>query len=386
MDLYYAGDISLPSRCIVQYWFVSGREHKVDSKPHGNCKRSKQPYYRTLPSTIKTLKEEAENCAPKAVVNSVYKKSGGIMNAHSVGALPRNREQVSNIRRGTDNSICSNKGVHDPLFLVMEQSKHCKLGDKFVRVVTGSPEPMCVLATDQQLDDLVRFSTNNSRFGVLSIDPTFSLGDFNVTCIAYRNLLVTDKRSGQFPILLGPILVHQRKLFETYHFFASTLIGLRPALANVLCFGTDGEGALVKAFKQQWHHAIHLRCFRHMKQDIKRKLSHDMSLPESAISDIISDLFGVKTGPMFHEGLVDSKSESEFDTNLLLLKDQWEKFEDVYAKSTGKQHMFHTWFTKYHAEEMKQTMLFPIRVAAGLGDPPSEFCTNDSEAINSSLK
>ena len=31
-------------------------------------------------------------------------------------------------------------------------------------------------------------------------------------------------------------------------------------------------------------------------------------------------------------------------------------------------------------------MLHSIRVAAGLGDPPSEFCTNDSEAINSSIK
>ena len=31
-------------------------------------------------------------------------------------------------------------------------------------------------------------------------------------------------------------------------------------------------------------------------------------------------------------------------------------------------------------------MLRPIRIAAGLGDPPSEFCTNDSEAINSSIK
>ena len=31
-------------------------------------------------------------------------------------------------------------------------------------------------------------------------------------------------------------------------------------------------------------------------------------------------------------------------------------------------------------------MLYSVRVAAGLGDPPSEFCTNDSEAINSALK
>lgn len=126
------GDVVLPSRCIVQYWFESGREHRVEIKAHGNSKSKASAYYRTLPSTMKVLKEEAENHAPKAVVNTVYKRSGGIMNASSIGALPRNREQVSNIRRGTDNSLCSNKGIHDPLYMVMEQSKICESGDKFV--------------------------------------------------------------------------------------------------------------------------------------------------------------------------------------------------------------------------------------------------------------
>ena len=31
-------------------------------------------------------------------------------------------------------------------------------------------------------------------------------------------------------------------------------------------------------------------------------------------------------------------------------------------------------------------MLRPIRIAAGLGDPPSEFCTNDSKAIKPFIK
>lgn len=31
-------------------------------------------------------------------------------------------------------------------------------------------------------------------------------------------------------------------------------------------------------------------------------------------------------------------------------------------------------------------MLCPVRQAAGLGDPPSEFFTNDSESLNSTLK
>ena len=123
----------------------------------------------------------------------------------------------------------------------------CESGDKFVRVVTASPEPMCVLGTDQQL---VRFATNPNKFCVLSIDPTFSLGDFSVTCIAYRNLLVANSRTGESPIMLGPMLVHQCKQYATYHFFVSSLVGITPKLSSILAFGTDGEEAVVKAFKQ----------------------------------------------------------------------------------------------------------------------------------------
>lgn len=82
------------------------------------------------------------------------------MNASSLGMLPRNREQVANLRRGNEScgvSICSSKSVRDLLFMVMEQSKICESGDKFVCVLTASPEPLCVLATDRQLADVIQF-------------------------------------------------------------------------------------------------------------------------------------------------------------------------------------------------------------------------------------
>ena len=83
------------------------------------------------------------------------------MNA-SLGMLPRNCEQVANFCHGKETSgvsIRSSKSTHDPLFMVMEQSKICESGDKFVHVVTASHEHLCILATDQQLADLVHFST-----------------------------------------------------------------------------------------------------------------------------------------------------------------------------------------------------------------------------------
>ena len=199
---------------------VHGKEHKVAIKPHSNSKLRKQPYCRTHPSTIAMIKEEAENSSPKDSVRIVYNKQGGIMGATSIGESPRNRRQVSNIRSkiSSSSSICSAKGLRDPLFMVMEQSKLCESGDKFVRVVTACPEPMCLLANDQQLADLARFGTDPSLFSVLSIDPTFSLCDFSVTCITYRHLLVTDPHTGQSPIMLGPLFVHQSKSYTTYHF------------------------------------------------------------------------------------------------------------------------------------------------------------------------
>ena len=141
----------------MQYWFNSGREHKVLIRSHGNSKRHKQSFCRTHPSTMKALKKEAQNHPSKEAVSVVYEGKGGMMGAKSLGELPRNHGQVSSMRRSVNSNLplCSSKGLQDPLFMVMEQCKLCESGDKFVRVVTASPEPMCVLATDQQLTDLV---------------------------------------------------------------------------------------------------------------------------------------------------------------------------------------------------------------------------------------
>jgi len=46
------------------------------------------------------------------------------MGATSIGKLPSNCQQVSNIRSkiSSNSLICSAKGLRDPLFMVMEQS------------------------------------------------------------------------------------------------------------------------------------------------------------------------------------------------------------------------------------------------------------------------
>ena len=54
-------------------------------------------------------------------------------------------------------------------------------------------EPAVIVAFDRQLSDMVKFCTNEDVFGIVTIDPTFSLGDFDVTILTYQQLLLQCK-------------------------------------------------------------------------------------------------------------------------------------------------------------------------------------------------
>ena len=74
----------------------------------------------------------------------------------STGALLRNRQQVSNLRRRTDEAHEPLAGKKkDPLFAVMSMCKDSDgkgTAEHFVRIVTGAPEPMTVLCFDWSLN------------------------------------------------------------------------------------------------------------------------------------------------------------------------------------------------------------------------------------------
>ena len=138
---------------------------------------------------------------------------------------------------------------------MLQMIQQAKLGDSagmLVRETRSSPDPAFVLSRDRQLDDLVRFCTHPTDFSVLTVDPTFNLGAFDVTPTTYRHLLLENVRSGSPPVLIGPTLVHYRNTFHTYLFFAASLIGLQPALEKVRAFGTDGEKALADGFAHEF--------------------------------------------------------------------------------------------------------------------------------------
>jgi len=78
--------------------------------------------------------------------------------------------------------------------------------------VVAAPEAMAILATNRQLNDMVRFLTDQYHHAVMGIDPTFNFGDFNVTPIAFCYLLL-EHRKGHSPIMLGPLWFTNRRSF-----------------------------------------------------------------------------------------------------------------------------------------------------------------------------
>ena len=263
----------------------------------------------------------------------------------------------------------------------------CKLaqgkGELFVQDVKAAPEPQSVLFYQWQVDNLVGFCTNNHSFSVLTIDTTFNLGDFFVTPMTYHHLFLESIHSGNHPIMVGPMLVHQRMQFATFNYFASTLIGNNKQLRNVLAFGTDGDKNLTEALGHNFPFALQLRCFIHFKKNVQEKL-RDLGLPSHISQLFLDDIFGKHDGNLKIEGLVDSTSTEDFQQKLEALKDHWNTHELPYASSSGPH--FYEYFKRIQADVVCHHMRKDIREAAGLGSPPSIFTTNSSEAINSVLK
>ena len=334
------------------------------------------------------IKEECLVEGPKAIVSSISDKFGGIIGATGPGELPRNEKQISNFKRKISFESRSSKlptqhnSSVDDLFTVMQQAYSDDPLHRFVRAVNAAPEPAIVVATNSQLQNLVRFCTSSFEFSVMTIDPTFSLGEFDVTLTTFRHLFLQSKRYKQPSVFVGPACIHFKKTFSTYLFFASTLIGQCRDLESVRVIGTDGEIALIDAFKHEFGYAQHLTCFIHVRRNIKMKLQ-ECNIPSQISIDILNDILGNKIGTTYVEGLVDSHNTSDFDTKLEKLVTKWQNSE-----VTSKSNMDHfiDWFQSHKAPVIRSSMIRDVREESGLGSPPIPFTTNASETANYMLK
>lgn len=360
----------------MEYQFEQ-EEHEFVIQPHGNRKKSQEPYKRTQKSTIEMLQRALQSEPPRIAIDVVRERHGGITKATSSAAQPRNIEQTYNIKK-TQTSSCHTIN-QDPYMQVILQCKEQAKdpSTQFIQHVKEAPKSAVVLATQQQLKDVIRFGTNPKKFCIFQVDETFNLGDFSVTSTTYEHLFLINKRSKTHPAMIGPLLVHQKRVKDSYKILPQVIAEKYPEFQNLRCIGTDGEKSLVQAYSDICKNAIHLRCFIHFKRNIEEKLK-SIGIDEGNRKQILFDLFGKQIGSTLEEGIVDCDNIEEFTERFNSLKDVW------FRRNGNKGTEFHHWFESYKPQEMSQCMLKSIRISSGLGD--KAFTTNRIEAINSILK
>ena len=270
----------------------------------------------------------------------------------------------------------SGEGENDPWYGLLKESKQqaATKGSAFIRDVRVGAEPLCVLATDRQLNDLVRFCCHNKEHKPLTIDPTFDIGKFNVTPISYQHLMLENVKDGNQPTLIGPIMIHERKTEESYSVFCGSLKALKPEIVNLLAFGTDDEKALTNAWNKNFERATHLLCELHLKKNIERKLL-ELGITSRVKSEIQADIFGKVTGDSFESGISDAENQNDFLSKLSVLQSKWAALHPHGGE-------FHNWFSSNKAGEFIKSVIHPVRQLAGLGCPPKKFDTNRSERTN----
>ena len=371
--LHNGVDETLHELGFIQYFFDQD-EHLVNAPPHGNSKTS-IPFHRTCESTKTAIRNQITGqnfISPKAAVHQILKERGGMENIKMPGEHARDRKQISNFNYNTDK--CS-----VPVLELMELCKSQSYTPEsvFVREVTPSPELSVLLASKQQLLDVQRFCTNPKEFCILGVDATFNVGQYYLTLTTYRNLMLSNK-TGAHPVFLGPALIHQRRLFDSYFQLPSGMLKYCPDLKNLLAYGSDGEKNITDSFDTCFSGAKHLLCDLHMKDNIKQKLLNlNISTNESKI--FMDDIFGIQIGQSKRAGLVDCTSEDAFDKMLESLKDDW-----CNRHPNGEE--FFQYFITYKSDLIKQSMTADVRAMTGLGFPPQLYNQNANECMNSVIK
>ena len=106
--------------------------------------------------------------------------------------------------------------------------------------------------------------------------------------------------------MLGPILIHTKKPFESYFTLPSTLIRLRPSYTSLKAFGTDGELNVYSAFKSCFSKAQHLLRWIHAKENKLSKLQvKDKNI-------YMEEVLGKTSANIKIKGLLDCFEDHEF--------------------------------------------------------------------------
>ena len=201
--------------------------------------------------------QESRKETPKVTLQHITRNAGGVMSAESSGSVPRGRQQIYDSRRLPRPASTSTCVTQDSFTDCLRASKNQE--KDFIRLCMAHPEELYVVYEDRQINNLVRLCTSSVQNTLLSVDPTFDCGKFAVTPITIHHLMLNSRKTGKHPIILGPVMIHHRKTYQTYHTLASRILAANPKLKGIKAIIADSEEPLQNSFNYVLSRAQPLR-------------------------------------------------------------------------------------------------------------------------------
>ena len=133
---------------------------------------------------------------PSAAFHTLIERKGSLAEVRGLGELPKSTKQVSYLARRSssvpqqESSSQKKDAWYDSLLECKTQSRF--QDTTFIREVKCAPEPACFLGNNRQINDIARFCADPTEFHPLYVDATFNLGQFNVTILSYKHLLMEN--------------------------------------------------------------------------------------------------------------------------------------------------------------------------------------------------
>ncbi|XP_047124770.1 uncharacterized protein LOC124807179 [Hydra vulgaris] len=319
-----------------------GDEAKAVQFPYGNATRCNRDFIRTQPGVINQIKESTGS-VQKVYKDIILSNTADI----NITAVPRNMEQVSNTLKSTRNQ---QRLSRDSLYNLHELA----YDTNFIHSIITFPDLVVVMYSDETLQIFQQVLKLSQLPQQLSYDTTFSLGDFYLSVLLFRETEIDPS-----PIIPLAFMIHERKTLMPHSIFWQHMKLVCPELAlkNVFIV-TDQERAITEAIKESFPSVSHFLCWNHVLQDSKRWLQ----------------LHGVKTKDELAyyteciQSLLRSDSESSYKDKLITMLSAWSQpFSEYYIKT------IHSVVDKLGSWRIKQFNFH-------------EITTNQSEAFNTVIK
>ncbi len=394
---------------IVSYEWAKGVEpYKFEILPHGNKKKSMQPYQKTPASTFEAGRVELARMSVCDAVEAVSESLGGIMGTSRAADLPTRIQFESLDYRmgGVGRTKTSNRGrrprpvdeetaisalITDPQSIesIAVARDHSKNPNSMKK---GRAMRVFCMSEDMTADFQRICVGKGDTKRPISVDSSFDMGTFFLTLLSTRDPVFLIPKYNTERVVIIAALFHGSREISDFKYLGEQFTDFSGCRDDVEISGwiSDGDPALVNGLKQGsflFDDAPNVRCERHMEQNVRKKLK-ELGVAGKESEDqrfFIEEIFGqehedllVKGARIRMGGLVDL-SKANLRVVFPMKKAAWDMRE---RQITGKAPTFFDWFQRCKVLEIEDSYLPKLRAQITNNILPGRITTNDNEIIN----